>query len=362
MLKRNHSVRRVVYPLLLGAMTMLGTGCGDPASGMETQPERAVPVRVASVSSVGEGGELRFAGTVRARQRASLTFQVPGVLEARLVELGQEVATGQVLARLYNPELEPARDAGRARVRELETQARQAERDLERAEQLYARGVVSASEREQQRARLEGLNAAVLSARAGARQTEQLQVESALRAPFAGRIEAVLAEPGDFIGPGQPVFRLAAEDGLEVEVRVPVNMLGTLESGTPVRVWHSLDGRELAGRIIEIGRGGSQGSVLYPLIVGLEEGQVRTGEAVEVGLVRGQPDGLAIPMAAVMRSAQGLSTFQVRDGRAHRVPVSVRSVQGELAVLEGETLKAGDQVVFAGLTRLAEGDAVELLP
>jgi membrane fusion protein, multidrug efflux system len=362
MLSFEHSALRFIVALMLGAAITTSTGCGQAADAGAATAKRTVPVRVASVTVVGESDALRFAGTVRARQRASLTFQVPGVLKERLVELGEQVSGGQVLARLYNPELEPARDAGRARVRELEAQAQQAERDLERAEQLYARGVVSASEREKQRSRLEGLRAAVLSARAAARQTEQLQVESSLRAPFAGRIEAVLVEPGDFIGPGQPVFRLAAEDGLEVEVRVPVSLLGGLETGTRVRVWHSLDGRELVGRIVEIGRGASQGSALYPLIVGLEEGQVRTGEAVEVGLAREQVGGLAIPMAAVMRSAQGLSAFQVKDGRAHRVPVSVRSVQGELALLDEGALQAGDQVVFAGLTRLAEGDSVELLP
>lgn len=362
MLNLEHSLLRAACPVFLGISLSLGAGCGQAADTPEPAPERAVPVRVASVGQMGESDALRFAGTVRARQRASLTFQVPGVLEGRSVELGEQVSAGQVLARLYNPELEPARDAGRARVGELEAQARQAERDLERAEQLHARGVVSTSEREQQRSRLEGLKAAVLSARAGARQTEQLQVESALRAPFAGRIEAVLVEPGDFIGPGQPVFRLAAEDGLEVEVRVPVSLLGGLETGAPVKVWHSLDGRELMGRIVEIGRGASQGSALYPLVVGLEEGQVRTGEAVEVGLTRERAGGLAIPMAAVMRSAQGLSAFQVKDGRAHRVPVSVRSVQGESALLDEGALQAGDQVVFAGLTRLADGDPVELLP
>ncbi len=362
MFKLIDSCARPAGIVLLGLLTALAAGCGDSPDAAPLAVERAVPVRVATVAQEAEAEALRFAGTVRARQRASLTFQVGGVLRSREVELGQPVEAGQVLARLYNPELEPARDAGRARVQELEAQSRQAERDLQRAEQLHARGVVSASEAEQIRARLEALQAGVGSARAAARQTAQLQGESALRAPFAGHIEAVLAEPGEFVGAGQPVFRLAAAGGLEVEVRVPAAMLAGLQTGSPVEVWNSLDGRSLEGRVLEVGRGALPGTALYPLVVGLDAEAARTGDAVEVGLVGSARPGPAVPLSAIMRSASGLSVFQVTGNHARRVPVTVRQMRGEYAVLGDTALQPGDQVVYAGLTRLADRDPVELLP
>jgi membrane fusion protein, multidrug efflux system len=362
----DHSPLRRIRRLSLGLGAAVGgllvAGCGGPLDASSQALETAVPVRVVQVAEQGGSETLRFAGTVRARQRASLTFQVGGVLKARDAELGQRVEMGQVLARLYNPELEPGRDAGRARVSELEAQARQAERDLERAEQLHSRGVVSASEREQQRARLDALKAAVSSASAAARQTEQLQSESSLRAPFTGIIEAVLAEPGEFVGPGQPVFRLAADSGLEVEVRVPAAMLDGLEIGQMVRVRNSLNGQELSGRVAELGQGASELSALYPLVVSLDRAEARTGDAVEVALPVPTTGGLTLPLAAIMRSASGLSVFQVVDGRVRRVPVMVSQMRGDFAVLGESLLQPGDQVVYAGLTRLAEQDRVELLP
>ncbi|WVM93451.1 hypothetical protein ULG90_05830 [Halopseudomonas pachastrellae] len=69
-----------------------------------------------------------------------------------------------------------------------------------------------------------------------------------------------------------------------------------------------------------------------------------------------------MPLAAVMRSAQGLSVFRVVDSRAERVAVTVAGFAGEQALLSGDALAVGDQVVYAGLSRLADGDAVELLP
>ncbi len=309
---------------------------------------------------------LRFAGVVRARQRAQLTFQVGGVLQRRSVEIGQAVEQGEVMATLYNPELEPARNASRARLEELKAQAAQAEREARRSDQLFERGVISAQQREQQQARLNALQAGVDSARAALVQTEQLRSETRLRAPFAGRIEALMVEPGEFVAPGQAVMELAAAEGLEVEVLIPGHMLEGLSVGQQVPLWDGLRDTPLVGQISEIGQGSSRGSALYPLVVALDQQAARSGDALEVGIGQFAETGLSVPMAAVMRSfagAQGsLAVFRVTDGKVERVPIEVAGLRGEWATLRGDSLQEGDMVVYAGLTRLSAGDAVELLP
>ena len=349
---------------LLGAISVsILSGCGSDNDATAADGAlRSVPVRAAAVEHNGQGEPLRFAGVVRARQRAALTFQVGGVLQERNVELGQKVKAGQLLARLYNPELIPARDAAKGRLAELRAQMAQAERDLERAEQLFERGVVSVQEREQRKASLDALRAGAASAEAVLRQTEQMSGESALRAPFSGSIEAIEVEPGEYVAPGQPVMRLAASGGQEVEVRVPAQLIDGLVVGDSVPVWHSLSGRETQGRIAEIGLGSSKGGALYPLVVSLDDTTARSGDGVEVGLRRAGRDELTVPVSAVMRSATGLSVFRVEGDEVRRVPVEIDSLQGERAVLTGGQLAAGDRVVFAGITRLADGDRVELLP
>lgn len=355
---------RFLAVALLGAtgVSML-SGCGSDSNATAADSAvRVVAVRAAAVEHNGQVEPLRFAGVVRARQRAALTFQVGGVLQERSVELGQQVKAGDLLARLYNPELIPARDAAKGRLAELKAQTAQAERDLERAEQLFERGVVSVQEREQRKASLDALRAGVASAEAVLRQTEQMSGESALRAPFAGSIEAIEVEPGEFVAPGQPVMRLAASGGQEVEVRVPAQLLDGLEVGASVPVWHSLSGREAKGRIAEIGLGSSIGGALYPLVVSLDDTTARSGDGVEVGLSRPGRDELTVPVSSVMRSATGQSVFRVEGDEVRRIPVEIESLQGERAVLNGGQLEEGDRVVYAGITRLAEGDRVELLP
>lgn len=162
-----------------------------------------VSVRVSDVTG-GQAQEmtLRFSGIVRSTQRATLTFQVSGTLKERAVELGQTVAAGDVLARVYNPALEPARDSARARLDELITRYEQSKREWERSSRLRERGVVSEQSLEQIAASRDSLKASVATAEALLAEATQMLEVSTLRAPFGGRVEALLVERDEFVAAG----------------------------------------------------------------------------------------------------------------------------------------------------------------
>lgn len=345
------------------ASFVASTGCSDPGRAESGQAPDTAVVRTTTVQALASDQTLRFAGTVRPRQRASLTFQIGGVLRERTAELGQQVTAGEQLAQLYHPEITPARDAAAARLRELQANAAQARRDIGRSRDLSERGVISRQELEQEQARLDALEAAVESARASLVQAEQMTDEMQLRAPFSGSIEALLVEPGEYVAAGQPVMRLAAANGHEVEVRVPPDLLRNLLAGSGLTVTDSFTGEQRQGRVIEAGRSAIDGSVLYPLIVAIDAPQVNAGDAVEIHLQRSRPAALGIPLAAVMRSANGLAVFRVTDSnRVERVAITAAGIRGDQLLLAPGRLEAGDAVVFAGLTRLAPGDPVRRLP
>lgn len=352
--------------LFVLALLLFGLSSCSPSISDDAKPAGvrnvAIPVRVAAVQQMVNDETLRFAGVARARQRAALTFQVGGVIQSRNVEIGQTVAAGDVIARLYNPQLEPSRDAARSRLEQLRTDAAQAARDLDRVRQLHERGVSPIQDLEQQIARLESLNAAINNAEATLQQTEQLLAESTLRAPFAGTIEAILLEPGEFAQAGQAVVRLSASDGMEIEARVPAQLLDGLEAGQTLTVISSLGGQTHEGEILEIGRSSSGNTALYPLVVSLNNTDIRAGDAMEVAIPRRRDPVLVVPMTAIMRSADGLVSFQVINNAVTRVPVQVSQLMGDQAIIADGSLRPGDSVVYAGLTRLADGDRVEVLP
>jgi len=354
--------RTPVALIFLAASGLFLSGC-IAEDVQEAPAEHIVSVRVSEVTG-GEAQEitLRFSGIVRSTQRATLTFQVSGTLRERAVELGQTVAAGDVLARVYNPALEPARDSARARLDELRTGYDQAKREWERSSRLHKRGVVSEQNLEQIAARRDALKASVATAQALLSEATQLLQESTLRAPFGGRVEALLVENDEFVAAGQPVMRLSSPEGKEVEVRVPAYLLAHVSVDQELPVW-SVQNRIAApvtGSVVEIAQAGAIRGELHPVLVSLPVNTLDTGEPVEVGITPLRESALTVPLLSVIRSADGMRVFRVRDGVARRVPIDVERVVGERVVVRTGELEPGDQVVYAGITRLADGDTVEV--
>lgn len=356
------NVRLAICVLLPMSLLACTESSNSPAAEASPASSEAVTVRATTVQS--EQGEqwLYFAGVARARERASLSFQVGGIIASRSAQIGQVVKANEVLATLYNPQLGPAEQGARARLLQLQADLEQSERDLVRLIQLSERGLLAEQRLEQQRSLIVGQGAAIESANAALVQSRQLNLESALRAPFAGRIEAVLLEAGEYAQPGQAVLQLTGASETEVEVNVPPHLLATMPIGQSIPVRHSLSARESVGVVTQSGAASSGAKALYPLVVRIDDPSVRGGEALEVGIRRVADNSLSIPLNAVMRSADGLTVFRVEGDRARRVAVEIDQVYGQQAVLKGNNLSAGDQIVYAGLSRLADGDFVEVLP
>ncbi|MAL33788.1 MAG: efflux RND transporter periplasmic adaptor subunit [Marinobacter nauticus] len=352
----------VLASALLAVLSVSGCRGGGTESG-ENAENTPVSVRVSAVTG-GQMEEipLRFSGIVRAAQRATLTFQVSGTLKERPVELGQTVKPGDVLARLYNPALEPARDSAAARLEELRTQFEQAQREWERSSRLHQRGVVSEQTLEQIAARRDSLRASMATAEASLAEATRLLEESVLKAPFAGQVEALLVERDEFVGAGQPVMRLSSPLGREVEVRVPAHLLGHVRIGQELPVWLVQDrNREPAtGTVVEIAQGSSIRGELHPVLVSLPPNSLSSGEPVEVGIAPVRESAITVPLLAVVRDSTGTSVFRVQDQVAQRVPVQVDRVIGERVMVHPGALSPGDQVVYAGMTRLVDGDTVEV--
>jgi RND family efflux transporter MFP subunit len=383
-------VRPYLGTALLVVAALTAVACskstGETVTSTTAPSPAVVHVRTAAV----EGGDaravsLRFAGIVRASQRATLTFQLSGTLTERRVELGQTVEVGDVLARIYSPALEPARDSASARLDELTTNYQQSQREWQRASSLRERGVVSEQALEQIAARRDGLKASVATARASLAEASKMLEENTLKAPFSGRVEALLVEQNEFVAAGQPVMRISSPKGREVEVRVPVYLLDYVSLGASLPVWSVQDRSQapVQGSVIEIAQAGAIRGELQPLLVNLPANTLNAGMPVEVGITPQTTAALTVPLLAVIRdvnaaassafsplsssssnsipgpsSSSSTSVFLVRDGVARRTPVTVLRILGERAAIEAESLVAGDQVVYAGMTKLADGDTV----
>src|SRR5690625_93290 len=194
---------------------------------------RAVEVHtvtaVAPSISQGQGAVLQATGYVTARRKATVSAQIIGTLTQVLIEEGDHVKKGQVLARLEDSaqksRLNAARaeaEAAAAQTRQTRVQLAQARRDMQRQDKLAAQGLVAKEQAEQARtkaANLEAqLNAQRKQAKAARAQVHVAQVNydyTVVRAPFSGVITQKTAQVGEIIAPAaaRSEERRVGEDG-----------------------------------------------------------------------------------------------------------------------------------------------------
>jgi len=188
-------------------------------------PEAPRPVRTVELSYDKTAEASRYVGTVQSRHEVDQAFRVSGKVAKRMVEVGQTVREGDVIAVLDDTDYRLAEQAAREQLAAATAQARQAESDRQRLAALKIDGSVSAADDEQAHSRALMTQAA---AEAQAKQYElarnRLQY-TALRASSSGVVTSRKFEVGQVVAEGQPVVSIANEGEPEIVIDVPEDQL-----------------------------------------------------------------------------------------------------------------------------------------
>lgn len=347
--------------LMIAAALLSAVACAPPGDSAADQAPVERAVRVADVFASDPAQRLRLPGETRAVERARPAFLHAGHLAERRVRRGESVRAGQVMAILHNPALAPAVAAAEARMRELDAQLVQLDREMTRVSELHARGLASEDELDRARARRDATREGRGQAAARLGEAREQLAEGGLRAPFDGVVVDLLAEPGDFLAAGQPVLELAGRGALEVELHLPERLAGRIEPGHPVEVRRMHDGAPAPGRVREAGRAATARP--QPVVIEFDaENGWRTGQSVQVELAWRDEPVLTVPVGAIIDPGTGRTrVFQVLDGRARRVEVRVGRLMDGRVEISG-ALDPSAPVVVAGHASLLDGEAVRILP
>lgn len=334
------------------------------ACGGEAPADAPRPVLVVHPEAAAQGAALAFAGEVRAREESTLSFRVGGKLVRRLVDVGDRVRSGQLLAELDPGDLALQESAARARLAAAEGELRRASADRERYAELAGEQLVSRSTRDAQEAAYAAALGQARAARAELEAARNQVAYSRLRAPADGVIAERHAEAGQVVAAGQPVFTLAADGPRDVLVALPESRIEAFAVGRAAEVepWNA-QGTRLPGRIREIAPAADPATRTYAARVALQDaGAVELGQSARVYF---QPAGddagvLVVPLAALQRGDDGAAAVWVVDPATHALhlqPVQV-GAYGEDRVPVTGGLSAGDWIVAAGGHLLREGQVV----
>lgn len=353
---------------LLGAALLLPVGgCGSaeaepgsPGAGASSEvPARrvvsstATRVEVAVIEPSEARLQLRLPGEVEGSRDALLAASLGGFVERVLVQEGDLVREGQVLARVDSA-------LHGARTSQARVELAAAERELARAERLA--DALPAQQRD-------AADTRVNAARAALRVATVTASRGVIRAPFAGTVAAVDAERGEVMTPGAPMIRLVQLDPARISLSVPDRDVVALTPGAEVRVQVGAAVGERRGRVAFIHPAADLQTRAFEVEVEVAnaDGRLLPGMIAQVEV--SQPVGGArpvIPQHVLVTRLEGNGVFVAEDdesteddalGTARWRPVTVEAiVRSQVVIASG--LEAGERVVVVGHRELAEGDAL----
>ncbi|MEM6807767.1 MAG: efflux RND transporter periplasmic adaptor subunit [Pseudomonadota bacterium] len=349
--------------LLLLSLTLAACGGGDgntdgdvdgdktvAENGESEQPETIIPVEVMTVGRGDIFAAYTGSASLEAFDEASVVAKVGGEVRQILVEEGDFVQRGDVLARLDGDRLRLELEQSRANVARLE-------QEYERSVELNQKGLVAASAFETTKYELDGLKA----------QFELAKLEYAyttIRAPISGVVSTRDIKVGNTIERNAPTFTITALDPLVAYLYVPEREFGRIDAGQPVRMRiDALPGKLFEGTVARISPtvDPETGTFKATVEISDSESRLKPGMFGRLAVIYDQQrNTLLLPRDALIETTSGSSVFVVRDGVAERVDVETGYAwEGEVAVLEG--LADEDQVVVVGQAALKTGSKVRVI-
>lgn len=334
------------------------TGCGQSAPDV---PAPAVQQWTLPVATVESGAPLEYTsvGSIISDHRVEVASRLSGYIRELLVQEGDRVTQGQVLARLDAADVEGAIRQARAGVRSAEAALRDAAADLQNAERLRSKGSVSDNEWRKTHLRHAAATEALNQANASLTTATAQQHYTEIRSPIAGVVVARLRRAGDLAVPGAPLLTLESGEQLIFETFVPESQFSLIRLDTPVTL--QIDGltTALPGTVSRVVSSADPVTRTYPVKIALPDAAaVMPGMFGRARFVLGTRDVPLLPVAALIERG-GLSGAFVLDAQnsAHFRWLRLgREWPGQVEVTAG--LSAGERVVMARVTRLREGDTV----
>jgi multidrug efflux system membrane fusion protein len=338
--------------LVLSA-ALLSACAAEHARAREPFEARIVPVRTQQVQRGAVELPVRASGTLGARHELELSFKVGGVVREVRFEEGARVKKGQLLAAIDPTEIE-------AQLVQARQTLDKAERDTTRIQALQARGSLPL---------VDAQNAAtgLAVARAVVDATAFNLQHARLVAPESGVLDRRLVHVGEVVAPGRPVFRLSAMGrGTGPVARVSLIDRDLLAIKLGDRGTVTLDARpdtKLAAHVTQIASMASPATGTFVVELTVDDvsaAQLPSGLTVKVEIAHRDADGVRVPVSALVEGhGRDAVVYTLADGRARRVPVVVRQLLGNDALL-ASPLAGVDSVVASGASLLSDGARVSV--
>lgn len=331
-------------------------------------PPAEEPIRAVRTASVSDGKmalQHEYAAEIRARTESRLAFRVGGKMSSRLVDAGDSVKAGQVLARLDAQDLHLGQDAAQAALLAAKANLDVTEAEFKRNQELRAQGFISSLELDRREASLKSARAQVQQLRAQAGVQTNQAAYAVLTADRAGVITGVDAEQGAVHSAGTPVLRLAHDGPRDTWFSVPEDRVAPFREllgkagGVTLRAWGD-EAKDLPATVREVSAAADPATRTFAVKADVGAAKLRLGQTATVLVDAPVVSGVVkLPLPAVFElgGASNVWLLDVASMTVRAQPVAIGGAEGNLVVIAAG-LSPGQTVVTAGVHTLVPGQKV----
>ncbi len=361
----NHNRKERVFAgwaLIAVPSLMLLAACG---SAEEPVAEPVRPVRVVTVEKREVIETVSLPGQVEAQEEVSLSFRVSGRMIERLVNVGDQVEAGQVIARL---DPDPARNTLRTAQANLNAamgQQTMARNDYQRQETLLRQGWTTRARYDAAAQALKAADAQVDAAQAQVDTAQDQLGYTELVADGNGTVTARGAEPGEVVTTGRMIVHLARRDGRDAVFDVPAPVIRNAPANPVVTVALVSDPAvRTTGRVREIAPQADPVTRTFRIRVGLQDPPeaMRLGSTVNGSIQANGVGGIAIPATALTQANRQPAVWIVDQATSTVALRNIELDRYDLArAIVARGLETDEIVVTAGVQALRPGQKVRIL-
>ncbi len=344
----------VMYKKILFAFIILGLS-GGHVMAQNAQPPARVEVARATIKNLAP--LVTVPGTVISRNDSRIAAEVAGRV-VWIAEVGDEVAEGDIIARIDDREWRLQLRETEARVKQLEASQKFLGQEVQRFEELASTNNTPRRSLEQAISQRDMTEQDLIQARVALERTQYNLSRTEIRAPFPGRVVERLVQVGEYPSPGTELARLVDTVHIEVRAQVPLSIAPFLVSGLSVQL--ESNGRAVLSPIRAMIPVGDEVTRTMQVRVELTDPSWIIGTAVKVGFPSAEPKRVVtVPRDALVLRADNTYVFKVNGEIAERVAVRTGAASGNDIEVLGP-IADGDMVVIRGAERLREGQTVAL--
>lgn len=282
-------------------------------------------------------------GNVNTKENLVIYPEYSGVLTKVLVQEGQMVSKGQLLATIDDGGLNQ-------QLSQMETQLALAKTTFERQERLWKDKIGSEIQYLQAKTNYEAQQKSV-------NQLKQQLEKTTITAPFSGVIDEILSEQGQVVAPGMnQLFRIINLSNMYVDAEIPENYITNIKVGTKVNVYFPVLNDTLISEVRQVGNYINPNNRTFKIEIAInnQEKMVKPNMTALLSINDYVNDStLVLPIALLSENAEGENyVYAIKKDSKNRKYADKRTVtlgksqNGMVEILEG--IKAGDAIIKEG--------------